>query len=61
MESRYKNPEVVKQIETEYPEMTKEFWDIMLEQYEIFCLKSIKFRINTTKHEENVAVYHQNT
>jgi len=43
VESRYKNPEVVKQIETEYPEMTKEFWDIMLEQYEIFCLKQSNY------------------
>jgi hypothetical protein len=42
-ESKYKNPEVVKQIETEYPEMTKEFWNIMYEQYETFCVKQSNY------------------
>lgn len=35
----WKNPEVVNQIETEYPEMTKEFMKICYEQYETFCAK----------------------
>ena len=43
VESRYKNPEVVKQIETEYPEMTAEFWRIVHKQYETFCLKQLNY------------------
>ena len=39
----YKNPSVVKQIETDYPEMTEEYWRIMYEQYETFCLKQSNY------------------
>lgn len=39
MEFSYKNPEVVKEIEEMYPEMTKEFKQIMFAQYELFCSK----------------------
>ena len=39
MEYSYKNPEVVKEIEERYPEMTQEFKHIMFEQYELFCAK----------------------
>jgi len=35
----YKNPSLVEEIEREYPEMTKEFKDIMFRQYELFCMK----------------------
>lgn len=40
---QYKNPNVITQIENEYPEMTKEFWNIMLEQYETFCSKQLNY------------------
>ena len=43
MEYEYKNPQVVKQIEEEYPEMTAEFKKIMMEQYETFCLKQSNY------------------
>ena len=39
MEYQFKNPEVVKEIETTYPEMMDEYKRIMWEQYEIFCSK----------------------
>lgn len=39
----FKNPEVVKQIETEYPEMMIEYQKIMWEQYETFCLKQSNY------------------
>lgn len=39
MEYQFKNPEVVKEIETTYPEMMIEYKRIMWEQYEIFCSK----------------------
>jgi hypothetical protein len=31
----FKNPDVVQQIERQYPEMMKEYQKIMMEQYEI--------------------------
>ena len=34
---------VVKQIEEQYPEMTREFKRIMREQYEIFCKKQANY------------------
>lgn len=40
---KYKNPEVVKQIESEYPEMTKEYLNIIMEGYETFCLKQSNY------------------
>ena len=36
------NP-VVKQVEEQYPEMTKEFKRIMREQYELFCKKQSNY------------------
>lgn len=39
----YKNPEVVRQIEEQYPAMTEEYWRIMYEQYETFCLKQSNY------------------
>ena len=33
------NQEVVKKVETEYPELTAEYKKIMLEQYILFCKK----------------------
>ena len=40
---QFKNPEVVKQIEDNYPEMTNEYKKIMWEQYETFCLKQSNY------------------
>jgi hypothetical protein len=40
---QFKNPEVVKQIESEYPVMTDEYIKIMWEQYETFCLKQSNY------------------
>lgn len=34
---------VIKQVEEQYPEMTKEFKRIMREQYEIFCRKQSNY------------------
>jgi hypothetical protein len=39
----FKNPEVVKQIEAEYPGMTQEYLKICLEQYETFCKKQSNY------------------
>ena len=39
----FKNPEVVKQIEEQYPEMMNEYKKIMWEQYETFCLKQSNY------------------
>jgi hypothetical protein len=39
----YKNPDLVRQIESEYPEMTKEYKDIMFRQYELFCMKQSNY------------------
>jgi hypothetical protein len=43
IQTPYKNPEVVKQVEAEYPQMTAEFKKIMMEQYETFCLKQSNY------------------
>ena len=40
---KYKNPEVVKQIEEKYPEMTKEYLNIIMEGYETFCSKQSNY------------------
>lgn len=40
---KYDNPEVVAQIEKEYPETTSEFKRIMFTQYELFCLKQSNY------------------
>jgi len=39
----YKNPSLVEEIEREYPEMAKEFKDIMFRQYELFCMKQSNY------------------
>lgn len=39
----YKNPAVVQQIEEQYPAMTEEYWRILFEQYETFCLKQSNY------------------
>jgi hypothetical protein len=39
----YKNPNVVAQIENEYPAMTAEYKKIMMEQYETFCTKQSNY------------------
>lgn len=39
----YKNPEVIAQVEKEYPQTTAEFWRICHEQYETFCLKQSNY------------------
>ena len=43
MNYNYKNPEVVRQIEQQYPEMTKEYFQIIMEGYETFCLKQSNY------------------
>lgn len=43
VEYRWNNPEVVNQIEKQYPEMTQEYWRIMHEQYETFCCKQSNY------------------
>jgi hypothetical protein len=43
MTINYKNPEVVAQIEQEYPEMTAEYKKIMIEGYETFCAKQSNY------------------
>ena len=35
----YKNPELIKELENNCPQMTEEFKRICVEQYEIFCAK----------------------
>lgn len=40
---KFKNPEVVHQIETQYPQMMEEYKKIMWEQYETFCLKQSNY------------------
>lgn len=43
MTINYKNPEIVAQIEQEYPEMTAEYKKIMIEGYETFCAKQSNY------------------
>lgn len=43
IEYKFGNPEVVTQIEAEYPQMTSEYKKIMMEQYETFCLKQSNY------------------
>lgn len=40
---QYDEPEVVKQVEEMYPEMTDEFKGIMFTQYELFCKKQLNY------------------
>jgi hypothetical protein len=35
--------EVIKMVETDYPEMTEEFKRIQIEQYETFCAKQLNY------------------
>lgn len=39
----FKNSDVVRQIEVDYPQMTTEYKKIMMEQYETFCLKQSNY------------------
>ncbi len=39
----FKNPDIVAQIEREYPEMMGMYKQIMMEQYETFCLKQSNY------------------
>lgn len=39
----YKHPEVIKQMEKDYPHMTSEFQQICAEMYETFCLKQFNY------------------
>ena len=39
----YDEPDVVKQVEEMYPEMTDEFKAIMFTQYELFCKKQLNY------------------
>ena len=43
---KYDNPQIIEQIEKEYPEMTDEFKRIMFTQYELFCLKQSNYGPN---------------
>lgn len=40
---RFKNPEIVAQIEEQYPETTAEYMKIVLESYETFCKKQSNY------------------
>lgn len=40
---QFENPEIVEQIEREYPEMMKMYKQIMMEQYETFCRKQSNY------------------
>ena len=40
---QYDNPEVVAEMEKQWPEMTQEFKRIMFTQYELFCLKQTNY------------------
>ena len=40
---QYDNPEVVAEMEKQWPEMTTEFKRIMFTQYELFCLKQSNY------------------
>ena len=40
---QYDNPEVVAEMEKQWPEMTQEFKRIMFTQYELFCLKQSNY------------------
>ncbi len=39
----FQNPEVIAQIEKDYPEMTTEYLKICMEQYETFCKKQSNY------------------
>jgi hypothetical protein len=43
VEYKFMNPEIVEQIEREYPQMTAEYKKIMMEQYETFCKKQSNY------------------
>jgi hypothetical protein len=40
---KYEHPQVVEQMESQYPQMTDEFKRIMFTQYELFCLKQSNY------------------
>lgn len=39
----FRNPALVKQVEEEYPETTAEYLRIVMESYELFCLKQSNY------------------
>jgi hypothetical protein len=43
MSYEYKNLDIIKQMERDYPQMTGEFMSICREQYELFCLKQYNY------------------
>jgi hypothetical protein len=43
---KYDNPQIIEQVEKEYPEMTDEFKRLMFTQYELFCLKQSNYGPN---------------
>ena len=43
---KYDNPQIIEQVEIEYPEMTDEFKRLMFTQYELFCLKQSNYGPN---------------
>jgi hypothetical protein len=43
IEYQFENPEIVAQIERDYPEMMAEYQKIMMEQYETFCRKQSNY------------------
>ena len=46
IEHTYSNPDVVSQIERQYPEMTAEYKKIMNAGYETFCLKMSNYGVD---------------
>ena len=42
-EYTFKNAAAIAEVEKNYPEMTREFWQIMYEQYDIFCAKQLNY------------------
>lgn len=39
----FKNTAAIAAVESQYPEMTKEFWRICMEQYDTFCAKQLNY------------------
>lgn len=39
----YKNTAAIAEIEQKYPEMTQAYWNIVHEQYDIFCAKQLNY------------------
>jgi len=43
IEYQFKNPDIIAQIERDYPDMMSEYQKIMMEQYETFCVKQSNY------------------